>query len=370
MEQNNKIKHFQFTMLVTLFTIGTSILLVPAVVATYAKQDAWLVTIFGLILALPIIFMYNKISNSLQDKDFFAYINKALGKKIGKIVIFIFLIYHLLLCALLIRQVAYFTITQSYPDTPFVVTTGLFMMIIVIGCRYGIETLVRTGEILFPWVFFLLAILLVTLLPELKIDNLFPMIEYGVKPLLLAYYTHSALPYLELFSFLIIIPYLHHPEKSGKSFYTGVIIGGLVLIIITLYAILVLGGEATARNTFPSYAMAKSISIANIIERIEAFLGAIWFITIYVKTAITFYCTILCIVHFFNLKTTKFLTYPLGLMLIYLTYYISPNITHFSTFVHKVWPLYCMTNGFLLPFLLILITTVKNRKNRRREQYE
>lgn len=365
MPQSEKIRISQFTILVTLFTIGTSILLVPAIVSIIAKQDAWLSTLLALLLAIPLIFMYNKLASSFQGKDFFAFMHSILGKWVGKIIIISFMLYNLILLCLLIRQVAHFSVSQSYPETPKGVIIGLFVFIVILGSRYGVETLARSGEILLPWVFFLLVVLLLTLLPNLKMEHLFPVFERGIKPILLGTFSHFSFPYSELFIFLFFIPYINTPEKAGKAFYIGVIVGGIVLILVTLYAVLVLGGEGAARNQFPSYAMAKTISIGKVIERIEAFLAAIWFITIFIKTTITFYCTTLCIAHIFNLKEKDDLMFPFGLILLFLTLYITKNMAHFDEFGIKIWPLYSMTMGILIPLLLLAITAIKNRRKRR-----
>ena len=365
MQGNGKISNSQFTSLVTLFIIGTSILLVPEITALAAKQDAWMTSILGLFLGLPIIFLYNKMVASFQEGDFFSYIDKILGYWLGKILAISFFIYFLILSALLIRQVSHFAVTQSFPETPKGIIITLFIFVVILGARYGVETLARTGELLFPWAFLLLSILLIALIPELKIERLFPILENGIKPVLLGTYSSLGLPYLELFLFLFIIPYINKPQNSGKAFYTGLLIGGVVLFLITFYAILTLGGEATGRNQFPSYGMAKTISIGNIIERIESFLAAIWFITIYMKSALTFYCTSLCLAHVFNLKEKKFLMVPLGFILIFLTLYISPNIAYFNDFITKTWTLYSGTMGVLIPLLLVTFAAFKNWKKGR-----
>ncbi|HBI05184.1 MAG TPA: spore gernimation protein [Paenibacillaceae bacterium] len=368
MEQNEKIKWSQFTILVTLFTIGTSVLLAPTLVAQEAKQDAWIVTIIGVILGYPLLFLYNKIASSFAGRDFFTYVTDLLGTWPGKIISLLLFIYCVFLSSLLIRQVAHFAVTQSFVETPKEAIISFFVLIVIVGGRYGIETLARTGEILFPWVFFLLFILLIALIPELKTERLFPMFEEGVKPLFLGTFVYMGIPYFELFLFLILIPYIKQTgktEKTGKAFYIGMTLGGIVLIIITLYALLTLGAEATARNQFPSYVMAKTISIANIIERIESFLAAIWFVTIFMKSALTFYCSTLCLANVFNLKDKKFLMVPLGFVLVFLTEYITPNIAHFSEFVLNTWTLYTGTYAILLPLLLITVAAFKKRNERR-----
>lgn len=363
MPHNEKISLLQFTLLVAVFSIGTSILITPNVVAVAAKNDGWIADILNLTIGLLLVVFYNKLAKNFQQKNFFEYIDSIFGSLAGKIIAFFFFIFCILLSTSLIREVGDFATTQSYVETPIEAIIALIVIVVIFGARYGIETLARAGEIFFPWVLFLLIILVVTLIPEIKTERIFPILENGIKPILLATYSSIGIPYFEFVILLILIPYVNCQEKTGKALFTGVLIGGTFIFLITLFSILILGGEGTARNQFPSYTMAKSISIAKTIERIEAFLAAIWFISIYMKITLTFYCSALCLAHVFKLKNYKNQIYPLGMNLLFLSLYISPNIAYFRQFVSKTWFLFAGTYAILLPILLMSVGAFKNRKN-------
>ena len=362
MPRKEKIRAFQFTILVVLYTIGTSILIAPNTTAFFAKKDAWMALIINLILGLFLVLFYNKLAKSFQGKDFFQYIDDLLGKWPAKILSALLFIFCFLLIPILLREMADFATIQLFVETPLDVIIGLFIIIVILGARYGIETLARSGEIMFPWFLFLLALLLLLLIPEMKIKNILPMFEEGAKPILLSSYASLSIPYFQLFILLVLIPYVNKQEQAGKAFFTGVLFGGIVIFLITLVSLLVLGGESTARLFFPSYTMAKIISIANIIERLEAFLAAIWFISIYMKISISFYCSVLFLNHVFRVKEEKILMYPLGFILLFLSIYISPNIYHYRNFVGQIYSLYTATYAILLPILLMVIGKIKNRK--------
>lgn len=362
--EKEKINLSQFTVLVTLFTIGTSILLAPGTVASAAKQDGWMVTILGLIIGLVLVLFYNKLASSFQELNFLEYIDSILGPWVGKMISLAFFTFCIILCSLLVRQVGDFTTTHFFVETPMAAIIGLFFLLVVWGARYGIETLARSGEIFFPWIFFLLFILLITLIPQIKAERLFPILENGMKPIFLATYSFLGLPYFELFILLFLFPNINRSKKIGKAFLVGVLIGGSIIVIITLYAILVLGGEGTARNQYPSLIMAKSISIGKIIERIEVFLAAIWFLTIFIKSTLTLYCSSLCFAHLLKLQDHKFLIYPLGMILFFLTLFITPNISYLHQFVDKTWTLYSGTHGVFIPVLLMIVAGIRGRIRR------
>lgn len=367
MPKNEKITVPQFTILVTLYTIGTSILIAPNIVTFFAQQDGWISNIINLMIGFVLVFFYNKIAKAFQGRSIFHYMEDTIGSWPAKIVSFLFFSYYFLLIALLIREIGDFATINLYPDTPLEVIMGLFIVIMIIGARYGLETLARGAEIMFPWFLFLLTILLITLIPEMKTENIFPIFAKGMKPVLLASYGSIGTPFLQLFLFLILIPYVNAPEKTGKAFIVGVLIGGMVIFFITLASILVLGSEPMERLYFPSYTMAKTISIANIIERIESFLAAIWFISVYMKISLTFYCSILFLKHTFNLKQSNSLIFPLGLILVFLSVYISPNIIHYKNFVGRSWTAYSILYAIILPFLLLGIHWLKNRTKEKQQ---
>ena len=365
MPKNEKIRVPQFTILVILYTIGTSILISPNIACFFAKNDGWISATINLFIGLLLVIFYTKIAKTLNKKSFLEYMDDTIGTWGGKIVSFLFFIYCFILMAILLREIGDFATIQLYVDTPLDIIIALFILIIIIGTKYGIETIARAGELLFPWFLFLFFILIITLIPEMKTENLFPMYAEGIKPILLSSYASIGVPYLQMFLFLMIIPYVNAVENTGKALFIGVLSGGIIICLITLVSILVLGSESTARLFFPSYTMAKVISIANIIERIEAFLASIWFISIYMKIILTFFCSILFLRHIFKLKETNALVPPLGMSLLFLSIYISPSIIHYKNFVGQIWTPYSAFNGILIPLIIVAVHWFKQRKKGR-----
>lgn len=367
MDKQEKISLQQFVILVSLYTIGSSILITPNIVAMYGKNDGWITEILNLCIGLLLVAFYNKMAKSFQQHYYFEYIENIIGRWAGKALSLLYILFFILFASVLLGEVGDFMGTTIIMHTPIEPLIGLFVLIIIFGARYGIETLARSGEILFPWVFFLLLILLLLLIPQIKPEYLFPILGEGMKPILLSSYTSLGLPYLELFVLMILFPHVNHQEKRGKAFLLGVSIGGICIIIITLFAILVLGSEATARLHFPSYTMTKTISIANTIERIEAFLAGIWFLTIFMKISLVFYSITLYVKHLFNLTTNKVVMYPLGIILTVFPSFMISNVIHLREFVASSWTLFAGTFAVLIPMFLMGIETLKKWRTKKKE---
>ncbi len=91
MLENGKISARQFTVLVILYTIGTSILIAPSMLAGVAKQDGWIASMLGIGAGLLSVFLYSALGNRYSDKTLAEYSEQILGKWLGKAVALLFL---------------------------------------------------------------------------------------------------------------------------------------------------------------------------------------------------------------------------------------------------------------------------------------
>lgn len=355
MLENGKIGSRQLLILVVMLTIGDAILVLPSIPAMEAKQDAWIVAIVSVILGSLIVFLYHSISILFPNLTLVEYSEKILGKWLGITVSFLFLSYWFISAAAHLGQIGSFLSTHIMPDTPVQWINGLFLCTIIMATRLGLEPVARSAEIFFPFLLLLLLILIFFLLPEIKTQNMKPILEEGFKPIIRGSFAFIAFPFMELIVILMILPYVSEKQKIRKSLFLGALIGGLVLIVITTLTILVLGADQTARHIYPSYALSRKINVGNFLQRVEAIMAILWFITIFFKIGLYFYATSLGLAQTLRLKEYRPFTIPLGMILIVLSLVVSPNIVYYNNAIIKYWPLYDMTMGFILPMLLLTV---------------
>ena len=214
---------------------------------------------------------------------------KVFGKWIGKIIALLYLFYFYYLSAAMLRDVGDFFTTEILIDTPIQIIMIIFLLTSLIGVPLGLEVISRTLLIFFPWIMALLFMFFLFLIPIIKIENIQPILGEGIKSIMKGSYHVLGLPFLELAVILMITPYISEKAKMKKNFYKGTLIGGLLLTIIIMLSILVLGSDLTTRQTYPSYMLAKKISIGNFLERIEVIVAIIWILTIYFRLTICYY---------------------------------------------------------------------------------
>jgi spore germination protein KB len=325
-----------------------------------AKQDAWLGTLVGISFGLLLTCIYGSLARRYPGLTLMEMNEKILGKWTGKGLSFLFFFYFLILTAGLLRMIGDFITTHIMPETPIQAIEIIFMLIVVYGARLGLETFSRTAEIVLPWILMFFFLLIFSLLPEIEIKNVFPVLEEGFKPVIKAAFLSLGVPFSDIVIFLMITPYISPSKKLGKVLFIATLTGGAILFVIVLMSILVLGPSQTAQLNYPIYVLAQKVNIGNFIQRIEVLAGGMVFISIFIKTTICFYSLSLSLAQILNLKDFKMLSFPFGIIVIFLANIMSPNIVYFHTFLSTSWSPIVSIYGLLIPLLLLGIDSIRN----------
>ncbi|MGN7396702.1 GerAB/ArcD/ProY family transporter [Peribacillus frigoritolerans] len=358
--ENPKISARQFEILVILFSIGTSVLIIPAPLAKEVKQDAWIVAVIGTGLGLLLVALYIAIGKMFPTMTLVEINEKILGKWLGKTISITFVFFAFLSASGVLFHMGNFLTTQMMPETPIEIFYILFVMILIMGTRLGLETIARAGEILFPFIVFLFVILVVSLLPQVKFENIQPVLETGVRPMIRALFFYASIVSLPTIVLLMVFPgYVNQPKQAQKTFFLGTLITGIFLIIIIALAILELGVDKATMQMYPSYALARLINAGDFFQRVEAIIAIMWFITVYFKITFYFYASVIGLAQILNLKDYRSLTLPLGLILIVLPLITRTNIVQSNTWDKEIWPLYVLTYGLVLPLLLLAVNAFR-----------
>ncbi|UFJ39832.1 endospore germination permease [Brevibacillus humidisoli] len=354
----------QLIVLVILVTIGDSILVLPSVIVAEAKQDAWISMIIGVAAGLTIAYLFCKVGALYPRLTLVQYNDKILGKWLGIVFSLLFLLYFLLNIGLMVREIGDFMTTQIMPETPIEAILILMLSIVIMGARLGLEPIARAGETFFVWFILLFFMLVLFLSPEVDTEKMTPILAEGFQPVLAGALPVMAFPFTELLVFLMIFPFVHEPKRMAKSFLFGAAMGGTVLTVIVVLALLVLGPDLTARNIYASYSLAKQISVGDFIERIEAILAIMWLLTMYFKITLYYYASHLGLAQLLKLRDYRMLLLPMGVNIVVLAIVISPNISYYNLVISRYWPLYDITIGIIMPLLLLAVGTVRRGEHR------
>lgn len=361
MTEKEIISSRQFMIITLLYSIGTAILIIPASVASEAKQDAWIAAIIGVVLSLLLIKLFVTFGNQTPTLTFVEANEKILGRFFGKFTAIGFILLSILSAGELLYFIGIFMKTEIMPETPTMAFAFLFSIIIIYAAFLGIEVFARSAEVLFAIFILIFIFFVVCITPSIQIENLQPIMETPTKSLFF-----SIIRFMSIFSFPLVVLLMIFPstvnvyKSAQKGFYIGTILGGIVLITIITLSILVLGPTNTASRTFPSYALAQRISIGNFLQRIEVIMAAMWIITIYIRTFMYFYASVIGIAQICKINNHRPLIFPLGLIILGLSQIVHPNIIHSNIYNRDIWPIFAFIVTILLPLVLLLVAKIRN----------
>ncbi|HEX9060499.1 MAG TPA: endospore germination permease, partial [Clostridia bacterium] len=179
--QNTIISNKQGICMMSMFIIGSAIVVGAG---TGAKQDVWISILIGLLVSVPMIFIYAQLLSVYPGKDLYDILLETFGPAAGRVVSMFYLWYSFHLGALVIRNFSEFVNVMSFPETP------QFVIIIFLGItsiwivKAGIEVLGRFSAFVFPIILGIIIIVLTLSTTNMHLINIRPVLYNGIKPIL------------------------------------------------------------------------------------------------------------------------------------------------------------------------------------------
>lgn len=361
MLEHGRISVRQLMVLVFLTQIGDMILVYPAVITYYSHQDAWLASLLGIPFGLLTVWLMLRMYQLMPGLTLIEALNVIFGKWLGGGLSVWYLFYFLVLSAIATREVGDFLTTQILPETPLRVVTLLFVIVLLWGVAYGIESLGRTGEMVLPLVVLFILLLVVCILPQAELSRLMPVFGSGAKSIASGTALAFAYPFGELVALLMLLPYATNRPHRSRDLLVTTMLGGLLLSSIVMISLMVMGPFFTKHNIYASFILSQRISIGNFLERIEAVMATIWIVSTYFKGAVYFYCFVLGSAQLFKLRSYRLLILPATMIVFGMASIIAPNITYYVSMIVNYWLDWDITCSLVIPLLALLVYHIRQK---------
>lgn len=350
---------FAFT---SLFVCGSATLVIAASAATLARQDAWIAGIVAIIFGLATLWITSYLGGLYPNKTIIEVIQLLMGKWIGGFVIINYIFMCFVATCQIIWYVGNFFTTTYMPETPTYAITVMFGVALIIAIMYGLEVITRASEIFFIIVCLVFIASMGLVAPNMKVNNLLPVMEKGITPILKGSIALFAFSGAQMVLLNIIYPVNIKDMKSARrALFKGFLFGMGIILITILMALLVLGPSITANARFPSFLLAKEINVGIILTRLEALTILSWLLTIFIIALLYFYNGILGIAQLIGINNYKRIVIPYGLLQIVVAEFIYDNVPYQMDWDSNVWPAYIFTFGFVLPIVLLVIAKIRSR---------
>jgi len=342
--------------LIVLFIIGSSSIFAQGL---EAKKDLWLAFILGILMVLPMIFMYARVHYIFPNKDLFDVLEICFGKFIGKIAILLYLSYVSFIMADIFVNFGQFITAVSFPETPQIISIMLLGFLCIWGINKGIEVLGRFSK-LFSFVSLIsLIFMILFLIPNMNINNLRPVLEEGMKPVLEGAFSVFTFPLVQVVVFTMAFSHFKRRKSSYKVYITGVLIGAIYLALLSITNILVLGVENATSTVYPSHASIARIHVGDIVQRIEVVITTTFILGGFIKLSILLLCICKGTAKIFNFGDYRFIVTPLALLIINLSYFQYESVIYYFRFNRDIWPYYTFPFQVIFPIIIWIAAETK-----------
>lgn len=341
--------------------LPTAIIFLPALLARRAQQDAWLAVIVAVLLTLPLAMIIYFLTLRFPHQTIFQYSETILGKVLGKSVSLFYVLALIQLNAVILREFSEFLVTAVMPETPLIVFTVTIVAVAVYAARNGVEVIARAAEFIMPLLVVFFGIVLALVTPQMSLRNLFPLLEGGIKPVLAGVIVSWGFTG-EIVVMTAISGFINPPQGVKVSLAVGLAGIFFFLTLTVLSGVMVFGAAEAGRLTFMAFSLARLISIANFLERIEVLFMAIWVAGVFIKVTVNIYIAALGLATVTNLTEYRPLCAPLAALMVVLSVLLFNNISQVLFFLERVAPVWALVWEFLVPAGLSLVAAVRKVK--------
>ncbi|KNY28841.1 GerAB/ArcD/ProY family transporter [Pseudobacteroides cellulosolvens] len=353
-----KISTRQAVILFLTLVYSPAIRIFPVFSAKIGERAGWLTPILAVLPLICLVYTMNALFKREKEANLSDMLIKILGRIPGRILLFIYILWLMVLLSLYVRYFAERFLTSLLPNTPMPFFTFTILIVVFYVVRGGIVPLTRTTEFLFLAFSVIFIIIFMLTLTNVKITNLLPVTYYDIWPITKS--TYSILGIWGYFTFIFFFGDKINDKEHIRRFGLQ---GAVYLVIVTLLLLIqtigVYGYTIIERLSMPYFVVAKSISILDTIERIESVVLAFWIIVDFVIISVFMYIILSMIKSLFNLTGAKSLISPVTIFTFIFSFYLAKNSFELSNFSSYIGLPINIVLGFIIPFILLMIGKVR-----------
>ena len=207
------------------------------------KQDSWIIPLIGIIIGIIFSLLVIYIFNYMPNLNFAEKLTNLFNKQIGMVLVIIFCIFCFFMCVLTYLNLNNFIHGQFLSKTPTLAIAIVCIAAIFYILTKGLNTIAKTGNILFYIAMILFFISFIGLLPFMEIQNLKPFLNNKPSNYLEAlncFYSFNIVPML----FLAILPKdkINTP-KLKKTLILSFILSAFTMFIVIFSTLASFGYE-------------------------------------------------------------------------------------------------------------------------------
>ncbi|WP_141433225.1 GerAB/ArcD/ProY family transporter [Bacillus sp. 03113] len=362
-----KINKYQLFAMIILFLIGSSTLFELGI---DAKQDAWIAVIIGMLASLVLLLLFLSIQKQEPDKNISQIFVHYFGSLFGSLLVILYSLYFMYESMRNIRDFGELTLMTFLPQTPIAIVMLIMVVLSLYAIYKGIEVVFRIGEFILPGVLFFHLLLFVLYICSdiVHFDNLLPILENGLLPVVKKTYPEPIyFPFGQMVIFLMFWSYLNEQEKLIKTSLYAYLTSGILIMLHSLFNVVILGTTYTKISNIALLSSVRIIQIADVFERFDALVILLIFAGLFIKATLWYLAAVLGLGQILK-KDYRKLAFPVGIIL-YGACFLEPNwVTHLwigDIIANKYYvnPIFII----ILPLLLFFVILVRKGLTKKKD---
>ena len=319
-----KISHIELSSLLLCIIITFNSGLTLNIIKNNLGIDSWIAILLSYIIGIIPIIIIIYISNYQDELNIFQKNINLFGKILGNIInITIDIILFIIASIILKNTINFTTITYLY-HTPPLLLTIIFMLVIIYCTNKGINVICHISLILLSFSIIIYLLTSISLINELKLDNLLPLLTTNKNNILISSLKLVCINTLPIITILIVPKdKIANKKKYNKSLIISYIIGSIISILTITNTISLLGIHLTKIYNYPEYIALKKIKLLGFLERSENIISLKWITEAYIYITIIIYTISKSITN--NKIKQNYINIITGILLIITTNYITPK---------------------------------------------
>ncbi|MFB5661451.1 endospore germination permease [Alteribacillus sp. HJP-4] len=340
---NHSISRWQLTAIVISFTVGSSLLMAPNITAAAADQDGWISMLLATFVGLLLNLLMLKLLSMYNYASVYDIYDRILGKIGGAFFSFLFMFITLHLAALVMRNYSNFMISVAIPEINSDVFVVMMMILVIFSASKGLQNLARISQLFAPFLIILISLALLLVSNNFKLENVTPVTDESWKSIMEGAYPIIGFPFIEMLVFTALLSFITNKTKIYRFYLIGTAVGGVLLSIAIFVTIGVEGPSVVDREVYAAYSMARSIQLGIILQRLEAVIGILWIVALFVKITVCFLAIQFGLSHYTKGADYTRYVLPVAILVWTMSEHLHPDLVDFTDFVAINWTLYWLT---------------------------
>lgn len=364
-----RISNHQLLSLTILYQIGTTTIFG---FATDAGRAAWISVLISTIIGVFLNLIYLKLMELNPGLTLVQWFPRQFGKWVGTPLAWMYVLQLLYVGGRIIGDLRSLLPNILLPKTPHPVISAVLLFAAAYALYSGIENIGRLGEIFFPILFIITALLIILLFSShvTNFQYIKPYLGKGWGSIWKAVWPLGITQtFGQSIEFAMIWPLASQPEKVKKTVVTATITSGIFIAMVDLLAVLALGESIFKRSIFPVFRLTRMISVGEFIQNLDALNVLLFLGTALSKLCMHLYNAIRGMQQLTYAKNSRPFIIPTVLIVFYLGLQMARNASEHIEAGLKIMPYNLWVPLFIvMPMLLLAVTLIRNEVEKRRDK--